>query len=185
MSLILITGVSGSGKSEVLKELKLRGYDAHGTDEDDIAGFCYRDTRERARDLPTREEQTHNEEWYQRYGWFIDRAGVEELAKNTADHLAFLCGTAENQDEVLDLFTGVIALDIDEDTIKHRIASRTDNNFGKEPYEMQSIMEWQRRETQKYKEMGFVVLDSTRAVGDVVDSVLKNAKIINASHIGR
>ena len=34
MSLVYITGVSGMGKSEVLRELATRGLNAHGVDED-------------------------------------------------------------------------------------------------------------------------------------------------------
>ena len=39
MSLIYITGISGSGKSTVLRELAKQGYEAHGVDEEGYADW--------------------------------------------------------------------------------------------------------------------------------------------------
>lgn len=37
MPLIYVTGLPGTGKSAVLHELQVRGFEAHGTDEDGLA----------------------------------------------------------------------------------------------------------------------------------------------------
>ena len=39
MPLVYITGNSGAGKSAVRKELQLRGYEAHDTDENNISSW--------------------------------------------------------------------------------------------------------------------------------------------------
>ena len=46
MPLIWITGISGSGKSAVRRELRDRGYVAFGTDEDDLAHWIDTETGE-------------------------------------------------------------------------------------------------------------------------------------------
>jgi predicted ATPase len=55
--LLFITGISGSGKSEVLAELRQRGYEAYGSDEDNLAAWYDRQTGtplENARTPPER-----------------------------------------------------------------------------------------------------------------------------------
>ena len=46
MSLFYVTGISGTGKSQVLKELQARDYEAHGTDEHGFANWVNKSSRE-------------------------------------------------------------------------------------------------------------------------------------------
>jgi len=58
MSLIYITGISGSGKSAVRDELLRRGFEVHGTDENDIAAFYNNGTGQVAERLNRAEDRT-------------------------------------------------------------------------------------------------------------------------------
>ena len=47
MSLIFITGVAGSGKSAVCKELVARGFEAYDTDNDGMTAWVIKETDEK------------------------------------------------------------------------------------------------------------------------------------------
>jgi thymidylate kinase len=175
MSLIYITGISGSGKSEVLKELKARGYEAYGTDEDEISAFYDNDTNEILINPPAEAEE-RTPEWRSQYTWKMDRNRVEKLSKKANNKNIFLCGVAANENEIWDLFSKALALVIDEKTLKHRIDSRTNNNFGKVPHELESILEWQRSANDNYRKFDMAMIDATKPVQNVVDEILKKTE---------
>src|SRR6202021_2141217 len=139
MSLFYITGISGSGKSEVLTELHNRGYETHGTDEDGIAAFFNRYTGDKI--TRPHDPEQRNAEWRAKAIWKISRKEGEGLAERAKNKDVFLCGVVENDDEVWDLFSKVIALVVDEDTLYKRITTRTNNNFGKNPEELKIIFD--------------------------------------------
>lgn len=110
MSLVWVTGTSGTGKSTVSEKLRALGYAAFDADE----GFsCWidRDTGEVVTDPPC----PVPEGWLDRYGWAIIRERVEALVEDSRCRVAFLCGSAENEADVRDLFDLIICLVIDEE----------------------------------------------------------------------
>jgi len=119
MPLIYITGVSGSGKSAVRVELVKRGYKAFDTDEDRIAAFYNNETGGIV-DKP-KNAQDRSPEWYAHHTWKMSRQGVERLALQGKDNPVFLCGGASNDEEVWDLFSRIVALIIDEATLKKEL----------------------------------------------------------------
>lgn len=170
MALAYITGISGAGKSTVRGELIKRGYEAYGTDEDGIAGFINNETGEMV-DNPI-DAPPRSIEWRSNHTYKVSRQLIEKLALKAEGKLIFLCGTAANDNEAWDLFSKIIALTADEQTLKHRITTRTTNNFGKLPHEMESILEWHRTSEEDYRRLGAVLIDSTRPVGVVVEEIL-------------
>jgi broad-specificity NMP kinase len=170
MSLIYITGISGSGKSEVRKELLKRGFEAYGTDEDGLAAFYNRSTGEVV--VPPKTALERNPKWRLNHTWKVRRDKVKELATKANNKPIFLCGVIENDAEVWDLFSKVVALVIDEDTLKRRIQSRTNNNFGQNPHEFEAILGWQKTAESDYKGFGAIIVDGTEPIGKVVDTIL-------------
>jgi hypothetical protein len=174
MPLIYVTGISGSGKSAVLKELRSRGYEAYGTDEDGIAAFYDNHTGEKLANPPgTAAGRTP--EWRSRYTYKMGRDEVGRLATHATDGPVFLCGVAANENEVWDLFSKVLALVIDDDTLELRIATRTNNNFGQVPHELESILKWQAGAEKTYRRHGVTMIDATRPIAEVVDDVVQVA----------
>lgn len=170
MPLIYITGISGSGKSAVLQELKHRGHKAFGVDEDRIAKFYNNETGEPFLENTTPEDRTP--EWRSKHTWKAKREVVEELAKANGDRPVFLCGvTANDADELWDLFDHVFALTLDEATLRHRIQTRTANDFGKNEHEFQTLLEWQRTAAEDYKKLGATLVDATQPLREVVDDI--------------
>jgi hypothetical protein len=172
MALYYVTGVSGSGKSAVLNELRGRGYDAYGVDEDRYGYWVERATG-RISDLPPSAGHADLHQWYGDHRWTLDPSKIRELRQRADDPArpVFLCGTAEGDAAVWNDFTGVLALVVDEETLKHRLAQRSDP-YGKRPEELGQILSWQRSFADTYRGFGATIIDATRSVREVVDEVL-------------
>ncbi len=165
--LIYVCGVPGSGKSAVRRELRRRRQSAFGTDEDGIAAFFGRDgtTIERVDVVDTAE-------WRRQHTWRIVPQRLDELTASGADERIFICGSVANEADVWDRFTVVIALVVDDETIRTRLAARTGNNFGKSADELALALGWNRSFVQDVASTGAVLIDATRPLEIVVDDVL-------------
>ena len=181
MPLIYITGNSGAGKSSIRKELQRRGYEAHDTDDDGITAWVHKATNKLV-ERPEN-ESARTKEWYDQHEWKMSRQKVEEFAASAKDKLIFLCGSPSNADDMLDLYDKVVCLVVDKDTLKNRIASRTDHDFGKAPDELESILGWHDAFQDRYKDQGAVMIDATQSLEAVVNEIL--SRVIDFSQIGQ
>jgi broad-specificity NMP kinase len=172
-SFIYVTGISGSGKSAVCTELERRGYRAFQSD--DLARFYNNHTGEPLTEYLSAEHRT--DEWRAQHTWKLQRDVVEALRKESGGELTFLCGTAANDaDELWDLFDRVFALTLDEATLRHRITTRTHNDYGKNPGEFASLLEWQKTAADDYTKLGATLVDATQPLKNVVDTILEQSK---------
>ena len=171
MSFIYITGIAGAGKSEVYKELKKRGYEAHEGD-DNLSNFYNNETGE----IAERPESTLNrtKEWRKHHTWKMSKEKLLELKAMTETKPVFVCGVASNEDEYIDVFDKVFALDIDTETMKHRINTRISGDFGKSTHEMKTLLEWQPTTADYYKKVNAHVIDATKPVSSVVDEIVSS-----------
>jgi len=126
MSRILVTGMSGTGKSSALAELGRRGYRVVDTDE---PGW-----REYRRHLEPLDE-LHLGEWH----WVEER--ITALLVSDDDRSLFVGGGASNQSKFYDRFDAVVLLTAPADVILDRVARRTTNDYGKIPLERAMILE--------------------------------------------
>jgi hypothetical protein len=140
MALFYVTGLSGTGKSAVLSELRVRGYHARGVDEDGYADWINKVTGTPdgfPRDAPRLDLHA----WYQAHDWVLStkRIGVLRRAAVRLGKPVFLCGVADGEGTAWHLFDKVLALVADAPTLKRRIAVRT-GEFGKTPEELAAIL---------------------------------------------
>lgn len=170
MPLVYITGNSGAGKSAVRKELQLRGYEAHDTDENDISAWQNKRTGNIV-ERPLNEEDRTNA-WYAEHDWNMSRSKINDLAKLADDKPVFLCGSTSNADDMLEFFDKVYYLSVDRDTLKKRLTSRTSNDFGKAPDELKNILGWHMSLEERYKNYGAQLVDATQPIKSVVDEIL-------------
>jgi dephospho-CoA kinase len=173
MPLILVAGISGAGKSAVCVELQKRGYEAHDTDLDDNAVWVNRETGEVTPGQASR--SASSPEWFENHEWRVVPERVEALAERASARTVFLCGMPANEHEVSHLFSRVIYLSIDAQTIRDRVTSRTTNNFGKAEHEMAAILDWREVAEEEHRQSGAVVVDATRPLSQVVDDVVTAA----------
>jgi dephospho-CoA kinase len=174
MSLFFVTGSAGTGKSTLCKALKEEGYVAYDTDIDRLArwtnletGYVHPKSSVKAAD--------RTPEFLKAHGWHVPRPQIEQLHTEADGKLGFLCGVLDNLDELHDLFDGVIALYVDDETIRHRLATRTDNDWGKQPHELQQTLDNHHSSYDRYRAMGAVIIDSTQSVKQVAEDVLAAA----------
>jgi dephospho-CoA kinase len=171
MSLIYITGISGAGKSTVCELLKKSGVEAHDADEEGFNGYYNNATG--FLDNPTINDNAHGEEWNATHSWRTSREKVEELAKRAENKTIYLCGVTENDRDLKDLFSKVIILMIDENTLHQRIHTRTTNEYGKTPEEWRNILKGYQDFKENHVLSGDPVIDATQPVKKVVEEILK------------
>ena len=116
MSRVLLTGMSGTGKSSVIAELRSRGFTAIDMDE---PGWSVRNA-----------EGNHL--------WCEDRLRAA-LAVENIDHL-FVSGCAENQVKFYPQFSHIILMSAPLEVIKKRLAERSNNPYGKRPVELEEAL---------------------------------------------
>lgn len=113
---VLITGMSGTGKTTLLEHLALRGWDVVETDD---PGWKIRDANA-------------DEIW--------DEAAMHRLlTAHPTDHRLAVQGTVPNQGKFYEYFDAVIALTADLETILNRVTSRTENPYGHSVEDRQKI----------------------------------------------
>ncbi|HEX8226925.1 MAG TPA: AAA family ATPase [Candidatus Saccharimonadales bacterium] len=171
MSLFYVTGIAGAGKSEVYHELKNRGHEVYGTDENQFAGFYNNQTNERV-DNPSDHGGQITAAWREYHTWKLPRKTVEDLKDKSKGKNVFLCGVASNDTEFLDLFDKLFALIIDNETLHHRITSRTNNSFGKNEGELDQIKAWQANTAEYYDKYSYITIDASQPIKTVVDDIL-------------
>ena len=170
MSLIYITGVAGAGKSVVHQELQNLGYPVYDVDQIEIGAAHSIATGQRVT-LP--EAQLRTQEWYASHIWKILREPVMALKMKHRDNIVFLCGSAGDENEVWDLFDTVLFLDIDEQTLRRRIATRHNNDYGKAPYELARILDKHKTAKLKNTQRGAVIIDGNLPLSQVMSKILE------------
>jgi dephospho-CoA kinase len=171
MSLIYITGISGTGKTTVAHELKKRGFEAYDADGDGFNSWYDKKTGKKTTESSHTNTNTLN--WYKKHIWRTSRGKIEDLAIHAKNKNMFICGTPSNEKEIWDLFSKVICLTIDEQTLRHRIRIRSTNEFGKAPHELTEILKWYKLNQKLYKQFGAYIVDATKPLNEVVDEILE------------
>ena len=175
MALCWVTGVSGTGKSTIVRELQHAGELAW--DGDDFSSWRDRETGG-AVASPARLPVG----WVAQHAWVIDPAAVRRCRVEAAGRMGYLAGGSENEADVWDQFDAVVYLVASDDTLRQRLATRTDNDFGKRDEELAMVLGWNAVREQRYRGVGAVTVDATRPLPEVVQAV--RAAVMNADPPG-
>ena len=154
----LVEGLSGAGKSSVYEELIRRGYKAISTDR----AWKYRADPNTG--LPGRPIHHDNSKW--------DRQKAVSELESPEPEVLFVCGSSRNRDRFLPYFTKIFNLRIDDDTMRRRLQERTNNEYGKQPEEVERMVRLNRSDE---KPAGAIDVDATQPLDQVVDELLRLA----------
>jgi thymidylate kinase len=160
----LVEGLSGAGKSSVYEELIRRGYKAISTDR------AWKRHADPDNGLSGRSLRYVNSTW--------DRQKAVSELESPEPEVLFVCGSSGNRDRFLPYFTKIFNLRIDDDTMRRRLEERTNNDFGKQPEEVELMLRLNRRDD---KPARAIDVDATQPLDQVVDEVLRLANCSTAS----
>jgi GTPase SAR1 family protein len=155
---VLLTGMSGTGKSTLVQELRRRGYEAYDADDD---GFS---------------EPRADGRW----GWRAD--AVASLLAQIADgDLLFFAGCSEEQIEMP--FDYRVVLTVPEDELLTRLRTRTSNACGRKPAERSQVLADLAHVEPLLLRSADLVLSTTEPVAEVADRLLGHMRSAGAHPI--
>lgn len=153
MKRILLTGMSGTGKSTVIGELTARGYRAIDMDE------------------PGWSEHAPDGDWI----WREDRVR-EALAREDSDVL-FICGCATNQVRFYLQFDAIVLFSAPAEVLIERLAARTNNPYGKRPDELAEVLGYLETVEPLLRRSATHEIDTRAPLDEVVAAVLRVAGV--------
>lgn len=119
MPAIQIAGCSGAGKSTVAAVLARRGLAVLDADADPLLAR-FTDAAGRLVAEPAEPDFA----WLSGHRWAWDQARLDDLIAAAAPGTLYVCGGADNQQDVTDRFVQVFVLEIDEATMLARLDAR-------------------------------------------------------------
>ncbi len=175
---IFITGIAGSGKTSVSTELIKRGYKAYNIEE--IEGLF--EMRDKRTGKLFENYDNYDFEKVKYHDWFCNKNKLQKLIQKNKKDIAYYCGIASNNDEILPLFDKVILLQASSEVIIKRLSERKNNDFGKTIEVREMVLSGKDHFENRMKEKGAIVVDANRGLGKVADDIMgkieKNNKII-------
>jgi AAA domain len=154
MSRVLVTGMSGTGKSSALAELGRRGYRVVDTDD---PGWCEW--------VESSDEGGRGESL-----WVEER--MTGLLDSNDGRTLFVQGCVRNQGKFYDRFDAVVLLSAPAEVILDRIARRTTNDFGKTSAEREMILDDLANVEPLLRAGCSHELDASRPLDELVDDLI-------------
>ena len=155
---MLVTGMSGTGKSSVLAGLGRRGFvvidtDAPGWTEwsDDEGGYVWREER------------------------------ITELLDGDGDTALFVSGTVSNQGRFYPRFDEVVSLSAPAAVLLRRIETRTTNPFGKTAEQRETILRDLAQVEPLLRQTCTLEVDATRPLSEIVGQLAELARAVGSS----
>jgi dephospho-CoA kinase len=145
---VLLTGMSGMGKSALVRELRRRGFEAYDADDD---GFS---------------EPRQDGRW----GWRSDR--VAELLARDRSRPLFVAGCSEEQAALP--FEHRILLTAPPAVLVERLRRRTTNPYGETPAEREQVLADRAQVEPRLRRSAGLVLDATVSTRELAEQLLRH-----------
>lgn len=166
MKRVLLTGISGVGKSTVTSELARRGYKSVDADGDEYSHWEAVVDDAGVAGTPVEPDR----DWV----WREDR--IDDVLSIEDADLLFVSGCAANMGQFLPRFDHVILLSARRDVIAARLATRTTNDYGKQPDEAMRVLDLIDTVEPLLRRTADHEIDTDQPLDDVVATVLRIAQ---------
>lgn len=148
MKKVLLTGMSGTGKSTLIGELSRLGFRAVDLGEEPWS------------------EEAPDGDWV----WNEDR--VAELLGSSDGKWLFTSGCAENQGQFHPQFEKIILLSAPTEVIEERLRTRTNNQYGKRPGELEEVLGYVETVEPLLRRAAHHEIDTSAPLDEVLEAVL-------------
>ena len=165
-----ITGVTGSGKSLISEELNKLGYKAYDIEElEGMFKMVRKDTRKDFTDYDNTDiEKVKNADW------ICDKNKLEELLQKQNAEIAFYCGTASNNNEIIPFFNQTILLKASPEVVRKRLSSREGaDDMGNTAENREWVLSWKDWWENKIIERGALVVDADGNPTEVAKKIIE------------
>ncbi|WP_328502440.1 AAA family ATPase [Streptomyces sp. NBC_00457] len=148
---VLITGMSGTGKSTALHHLRRRGHRTVDTDADAWSHWAT---------LPDGSAD-----------WIWREQAITDLLSSHGEGSLFVAGCKTNQGRFYPLFDQIVLLSAPADVLLARIAARTTNPYGKRPEERAAVLHHLATVEPLLRATATVEIDATASIERVVQQL--------------
>lgn len=160
---ILLTGMSGTGKSTVINELATRGYKAVDADCDEFSEWV----EVAGNSGPFGSPVEAGKDWM----WREDR--IQDLLSTEDTDMLFLSGCAENMRKFFPQFDHVVLLSAPADVIVERLLTRTNNPYGTRLGEIARVLDLIEKVEPLLRRAAEHEIDTSACLEDVVAILLQ------------
>ena len=164
---ILLTGMSGTGKSAVIAELAARGYHAVDADCDEYSHWVA--VGDDDADIPGSPVEAGRD-------WVWREGRIQALLAAADADILFLGGCAANMRGFLPQFDLIILLSAPAEVIVGRLATRTTNPYGKRPAEVARTLELIEAVEPLLRRIATHEIDTSAPLDEMVASILRLAQ---------
>ena len=167
MKKFCITGVSGTGKSSVIEELKKKGINAFDIDAmDELCHWRDEEQGKRVEYYPG-----IGKEWLDKHYYFCDTKKLKAIM-DSCDGPVVVAGLASNQEEFLALFDKVFLFYCDKKIFLQRLDNRENHDFARDKSEQEHILGYYKELEAEMREYGAVPIDTNAQINEIVNKII-------------
>lgn len=170
MGKVLITGVSGTGKSTICKELTKLGREAY--DIENVEGMF--EMYHKGTDKVFEDYDNSNPEHIKSAEWRCDVGKLRGLLDSQKTETGFYCGIASNMDEILPLFDKVMVLRPDSRVLSGRLETREGTaDIGNTKEGREVVLGWKDWWEGEMRKKGAILVDANRSPSEIADRIIR------------
>lgn len=167
MKRILLTGMSGTGKSTVIAELTVRGYNAIDLDTD-----AWSEWVQVSGDSDPSISGSEPTSIWETQDWVWRENRIHQLLSTEDSDLLFVSGCSPNQGKFYGQFNHVVLLSAPTQVLIERLATRTTNSYGKHPDERARVLEHQQTVEPLLRRGASLEIDTRSSLDQVIETIL-------------